>query len=186
MENAIFESERDIKTFVDLFHGSNILLEKSIKTKEGSYFTTMGSLLLTAFAFEAYLNHLGKEKISFWEEIEKTSIDNKYKILRKEFSITVNNQPYQTFKDLFKFRNSIAHGRSQILKEKKMISATDDILKHEPKTSTEEFCTEKNAIRAREDIELLITELNIESGLGSYPFTSGLSTNSITLKNLPD
>lgn len=44
----------------------------------------------------------------------------------------------------------------------------------------------KNTIRARKDIESLITELNIESGLGSYPFTGGLSINSITLKNLPD
>lgn len=185
MKNAIFESQREIKTFVDLFHGSDVLLKHSKEIKEGGYFTIMASLLLTAFTFEAYLNHIGKENISFWQEIEKVSIFNKYKILCTEFSLTVNTgaRPYQTFKSLFKFRNSIAHGSSQILKEEKLISASEDILKYEPKTNIEEFCTEGNATKAREDIELMITELNIKIGSGDYPFTSGMSFNSITLSD---
>ena len=185
MKNVIYESQREIKTFVDLFHGSDVLLKHSKEVQKGSYFTTMASLLLTAFTFEAYLNHIGKEKILLWQEIEKVSIFNKYKILCKECSLPINKgeRPYQTFKSLFTFRNSIAHGRSQILREEKSISDSEDILKYEPKTNIEEFCTEDNAIKAREDIEIMIIELNIKIGSGNYPFASGISFNSITLND---
>jgi len=185
MNHTVFESEREIKTFVDLFHGSEVLLEKSKNTIEGSYYTTMSSLLLTAFTFEAYLNHLGEEKISFWQEIEKVSIFNKYKILCTEFSISINlgKRPYQTFKSLFKFRNSIAHGSSQIITDKKVVSLKSDILEHEPKTQVEEFCTVANAIQARKDIEVMIIELNSYAGLGEFPFSSAMTVSSLTLKN---
>ncbi|MBU2852384.1 hypothetical protein HF929_15215 [Acidithiobacillus ferrivorans] len=43
---------------------------KTEQDEKGSYYTTMSALLLTAFTFEAYLNHLGDKTIKFWEEIE--------------------------------------------------------------------------------------------------------------------
>ena len=76
-KDATYEGTREVKTFVDLFHGSKVLLDKSTANKQGSYFTTMGSLLLTAFTFEAFLNHLGQEKIDFWNEIDRISINEK-------------------------------------------------------------------------------------------------------------
>ena len=183
INNAFFESQREIKTFVDLFHGSDILLEKSKEVEKGSYFTTMASLLLTAFTFEAYLNHIGQEKILFWHEIENVSVFKKYRILCTEFSIPINpgERPYQTIQNLFKFRNSIAHGTSQLIKKEKPIPSSEDISKYTPKTMIEEFCTQENAIKAREDVEQMIVELNIQAGYGDYPFTSGMTLSSMTL-----
>lgn len=69
-KNAIYSGTREVRTYADLAHGVAVLLEKAKSDAKGSYYTTMGALVLTAFTFEAYLNHLGKETIKFWDEIE--------------------------------------------------------------------------------------------------------------------
>lgn len=182
-KDAVYEGEREVRTFVDLFHGSDVLLQKSTSEKNGSYYTTMGSLLLTAFTFEAFLNHLGDKQIKFWDEIEKISIMDKYKVLCKELDIApdFSTRPYQTLKLLFRFRNSIAHGRSVVLKITKDVSSSDEPWDHEPKTDLEEYCTEDNAVRAREDIEKIIIELNETAGAGPYPFIHGMTVSSISV-----
>ena len=182
-KDATYEGEREVKTFVDLFHGSKVLLDKSKSQQEGSYFTTMGSLLLTAFTFEAFLNHLGHKKIKFWNEIDRISINSKYTVLCEEFEIKpdYSKKPYQTIKQLFRFRNSIAHGRSEVLNVNKKVSSEDDPWQHEPKTDWEEFCTEINADKTREDVGKIIKELNEAAGLGDYPFISGMTISSISI-----
>ena len=104
--------ERPIKTYWGLNHASYVLLEKSKGNDEplengiipGNYYTTMASLIFSAFTLEAYFNHLGSEKINFWKEIEFISVENKLRIFEREFSLDINygKRPYQTFRDLFK------------------------------------------------------------------------------------
>ena len=115
----------------------------------------MGSLLLTAFTFEAFLNHLGDKRIKFWEEIERIGVMNKYSVLCKELNLEpdFSKRPYQTLKLLFRFRNSIAHGRSMVLDGKKIILSEDEPWDHEPKTDWEEFCTEAIAERRVENLD---------------------------------
>ena len=70
-KNAIYSGEREIKTFVSLNEGANFLIQKAQKDKTGSNYTTMATLLLTAFTFEAYLNHLGEHHFDLWKEDDK-------------------------------------------------------------------------------------------------------------------
>ena len=79
-KDAIYEGTREVRTFVDLAHGVDVLIEKAEQEPKGSYYTAMSALLLTAFAFEAYLNDLGKKKIKFWKEIEPIKVIDKYRI----------------------------------------------------------------------------------------------------------
>jgi hypothetical protein len=183
-KDAVYKGEREVKTFVDLFHGSDVLLKKSNLDKKGSYFTTMGSLLLTSFTLEAFLNDLGDKIIKYWTEIERITILDKYSVLCKELGLEpdFSKRPYQTLKRVFKFRNSIAHGRSIVLKVSKDISSREEPWDHEPKTDWEEFCTEINAAICREDIKKIIIELNEAATLGEYPFISGMTISSITKK----
>lgn len=183
-KDALYEGEREVRTFVDLAHGVNVLIMKTEQDPKGSYYTTMGSLLLTAFTFEAYCNHLGDKKIKFWSEIDRISIMNKYNVLCKEFQINSNfsKRPYQTLNTLFKFRDSIAHGKSKILKATKEVNAGDEPYMHTPKAEWEEYCNLENAKRAKEDVYEIIKELNISAGIGEYPFIDGLSIGSIALK----
>lgn len=183
-KDAVYEGRREVKTFVDLDHGAKVLIVKTREDKKGSYYTTMAALLLTAFTFEAYLNYLGNEKIIFWDEIESIRVMKKYAVLCKEFEVVpdFSRRPYQTLESLFKFRNAIAHGRSQILEDTKGVSSRCDPYDCTPKTHWEEYCTFSNAERAKEDVAKIITELHKHAGLGDHPFSSGMSTGSLTLK----
>lgn len=183
-KDAVYEGEREVRTFADLAHGAEVLIMKTEQDQKGSYYTIMSSLLLTAFTFEAYLNHLGDKTIKFWEEIESIKIMDKYSVLCKELGINpdFSRRPYQTLKSLFRFRNSIAHGKSKILKEIKAVSWQDDPHTHAPRTEWEEYCELNNAKRAKEDISEVIKELHKAAGLGDYPFMHGMTISSIKIK----
>jgi hypothetical protein len=183
-EDAIYTGTREVRTFVDLNHGADVLIQKTEEEPKGSYYTTMGALLLTAFTFEAYLNHLGQKRIKFWEEIESIKVLEKYAVLCKELDLTpdFSKRPNQTLQALFKFRNAIAHGRSQILEETKEVSSKDEPYEHTPKAHWEEYSTLDNAKRAKQAIAEIITELHKKAGLGDYPFTHGVGIGSMSIK----
>jgi hypothetical protein len=183
-KRALFSGEREVRTFADLSHGSDVLLSMAEKMEAGSYYTAMGSLLLRAFTFEAYLNHLGAMKIEFWEHVDSIRVLEKYALLAKKFSISpdFSRRPHDTLRALFKFRNSIAHGKSIVLKASKEVDAYDEPHEHMPKAQWEEYCTTGNAARAKEDISAVIVELHEAAGLGDYPFIHGVGISSLTLK----
>ena len=170
--DAVYEATREVRTYVVLAKGAEVLIEKSKQDEEGSFYTRMSSLLLTAFTFEAYLNHLGTKIITFWEEIEPIRVMDKYSVLYKQLKIKPNfgSRPYQTLELLFKFRNAIAHGKSEILEKTKMVRAQDDLHSHKPLTNWEKYCTLDNAKRAKEDISKIINELHKAAGLDGDPF----------------
>jgi hypothetical protein len=184
VKDAIYEGTREVRTFVDLAHGADVLIMKTEQEQKGSYYTTMSALLLTAFTFEAYLNHLGEKTIKFWEEIEPIKVMDKYSAHCKNLDLNpdFSKRPYQTLKSLFKFRNSIAHGKSQILQETKEVSSQDDHHLHSLKTYWEEYSILENAKRAKEDVEQIIVELHKAAGLGDYPFIHGAAMGSLSIK----
>lgn len=183
-KNAIYSGTREVRTFVDLNHGADVLIRKTEEEPEGSYYSTMGALLLIAFTFEAYLNHLGQKQIKFWDEIESIRVLEKYKVLCKELGLGTDysKRPYQTLKAIFKFRNAIAHGKSEILEETKEVSSNVEPFEITLEAHWEEYCTLENAKRAKKDIEQIITELHKIADLGDYPFVHGVGIGSVSLK----
>jgi len=183
-KDAVFSGEREVRTFVDLSHGADVMLTFAKESERGSYYTAMSSLLLRAFTFEAYLNHLGSKKAEFWPEIDSIRVMDKYAVLCKMLSVSpdFSRRPYQTVGLLFKFRNSIAHGKSVVLKNSKDVSADDDPYQHIPRATWEEYGTTENAERAKEDISAMIVELHKAAGLGDYPFVHGVGIASMSVK----
>jgi len=57
-KDAIYEGEREVRTFADLNHAANVLGMKAVEDPKGRNFTIMCSLLLRAFTFEAYLRNV--------------------------------------------------------------------------------------------------------------------------------
>lgn len=82
-KNAVYEKTREVYTFVGLMDGADILIKNAEHQLEGNFFKTMNALLLTAFTFEAYLNHLGDKTFIFWKEIETVKVLDKYVIICK-------------------------------------------------------------------------------------------------------
>jgi hypothetical protein len=155
--NAKYLSERKVKVYIDLIHGAKVLFDKSLSNPEGSFYTDMSSILLSAFTFEAYLNYLGKEIIPFWDNIEKIKVLEKLDVICKQLNIEIDRsrRPFQTLNKLFKFRNPIAHGKSEIITVEKEVNITkynNDL----PKTKIEEFCTNDNARKCLEDVREII------------------------------
>jgi len=104
-------------------------------------------------------------------------------VLCVHFSISpdFSRRPHQTLRDLFKFRNAIAHGKSQIVTASKEVSVEEDFYNHRPKTFEEEYCNLENAKRAKEDIGDLVRQLHSAAGLGAAPFVSGMNAFSVKL-----
>ena len=184
MKDAIFEGSKEIRTYYDLNHGANALIRIAKEFPKGSYDTIMSSILLRAFTFEAYLNHLGSKTFEFWEEVDSIRVMDKYTLLCKHLKVSpdYSKRPYQTLKQLFKFRNAIAHGNSVLLNETKEVHSSEDPFNHIPKAKWQEYCNLKNAQRAKEDIESIIKELHQCAGLGNYPFMDSLGIAGITKK----
>jgi hypothetical protein len=114
---ASFETVYEIesKTYAALFHTAWHLLDSAEKTKEGRLLNLQAASVFFAFAFEAYLNHVGAAELTFWEEIDRISYTDKLSVLAKHlgFKADKSRRPFQSIKALFDLRNALAHGRTQ-------------------------------------------------------------------------
>lgn len=184
--DAIYEGERELRTYVTLYYASDALVNKAESEVKGRYYTSMSALILSAFTFEAYLNHLGAKKLKYWADIESARVMGKYAILCSHYNLSPDQsrRPYQTLKKLIDFRNALAHGKSRKLPVKKKISPEDELKDHSRKALWEQYCTSDNAKKARDDVSRVIRELHSAAGLGKNPFEHGLTRFSIKL--VPD
>jgi len=85
---------------------------------------------MTAFAFEAYLNHAGAATFKCWDEVERLSPWSKFALLCEQLGVSfpmgAGGRPVQTVTKLLNFRNTMAHGRSQKLSSKDIECTTDN------------------------------------------------------------
>ena len=91
---------------------------------EGSAHQFRASLVFTAFTLEAYLNHLGRKLFRCWDDLERLGPIEKLNVIadRAAVKIDYGKRPWQAMKQLFGFRNDIAHGKSEMLKSNGLIS----------------------------------------------------------------
>jgi len=113
-------SSKTVYTYVYL----NIVAEEALKrakaNEEGRFYSCMTAELFSAFCLEAYLNHLGSQKIPYWESVEKKlGPREKLEIICYEISLKPDFgfRPFQTFRVLFQVRNSLVHGKTEYLEQ---------------------------------------------------------------------
>ena len=109
-----YETVYDVhsKTYTALFHTGWHLLDMADRYEEGRLLNLQAAIVFYAFAFEAYLNHVGGEEIKFWDEIERIPYTKKLNVLEKHFCFDKSNSVFKTIKELFEIRNNFAHGRT--------------------------------------------------------------------------
>lgn len=186
-KKVLVEKERNVTTYADMWHTSFCLLEKGQEEARGSFHQIMASLVFTAFTLEAYLNHIGAKLFSCWVDLERLSPREKMNIITEHLKVNVDygKRPWQVMKELFQFRNDIAHGKSK----KERFRSIVPLEKHDDfappwfvQTRWEKFCTEKNTIRARGDVEQIVHVLHDAAGFeDDYPFISGFQSGSATV-----
>ncbi len=181
------KKERTVRTYAELWLTSNCLLMRGQENKEASFHQYMASLVFTAFALEAYLNHIGAKIFKCWTDLERLSPKEKINVIAEHLDVQVDygKRPWQIMKKLFGFRNDIAHGKSVKVKSEEvilLINHKNEDLHKFVLTSWEKFCTERNAVKAREDVENIIETIHKASGIkGEYPFLFGMNFGSATL-----
>ena len=99
--------------FADCLLGSASLLITAESQKEGSGYCCIGAVLLSAFAVEATLNHIGEIANPSWDD-PPVSWETKLQSLEGVFTFQVDRsrRPFQSVKELLMFRDMMAHGRT--------------------------------------------------------------------------
>lgn len=179
--------ERTVSTYSELWHGSWVLLQRAKEDERGSYWLWMGSLMFTAFSFEAYLNHIGPKIFACWPALEKLSPEGKLDIVceKLEIDLPKSERPRQTIRELFKFRNNLAHGKTVTIKENTVRDVDKDSEKFfgEPPLATwEKYCTERNVQRALEDVEQVMRIIHDTAKPPNDPLFLKMSFSSASLE----
>lgn len=188
----LVSKQRHVHPYAELWHASQCVLEIGLRNPIGSSWQFLSSAVLTAFTFEAYLNHIGPQTVNDWATKERFAVLSKFKHLRKALGVTFPDgksvRPLKTVVDLFAFRDSLAHGKSHELRSDKHQSIEEyetdnsDLVGSRLRTDWEDrIQTSQFAELAREDVELVIRKLDaarknspdilFASGIGSYSAT---------------
>lgn len=152
-----------IHTYAELWHASRCVLLAGQKEAKGSNWQFLSSAILTAFAFEGYLNHIGVQLDMDWERVEREPPLTKFDWICQRLNIEFpkGKRPRQTLEELFKFRSDLAHPRTvQIAPAATMRDLNDKLDEHlgeRPLAHWEQLIkTDDFAMRAREDVEAIL------------------------------
>jgi len=109
----------EARSYASLRHTAWHLLDFAKTHETGSLLQLKAASVFYAFTFEAYLNHVGYEEISFWPEIERINYRKKFAVICQQLSFTPDsgNRPFQTIWSLFGLRDQLAHGRTLRIEE---------------------------------------------------------------------
>ncbi len=164
---AIIDHRREVNTYAELWHASDCVLDRGREAPEGSAWQYLASLILTAFSFEAYMNHVGAAHVANWRDLEVLAPVAKLNHLCLHLGVNIGGngeRPLQTIKELIGIRNLLAHGKSEILQPKPEVKIVDEtmdkLLRERPLTKWEVHITSPDfALRAREDVQAVFEAL---------------------------
>jgi len=163
------EAERTIFTFAMLHAAGRHALKDGSGRIDGSFYEFMTANVLATFSLEAYLNHLGPRRFKCWEEIERLPVESKLTLLlenlkqRPDFS----SRPFQTVKNMVRFRNQLAHGRSERVEEISDQKLFPGESPRYPQVKWETQCTQETAERFMGDAHAVIVQLHEWAGLNT-------------------
>ena len=157
-----FEVQIEIERFIhnDLeccALGLRDVMREKIESNEraGINFQMMGSLIFSAFAIEAKVNFVG------WKVLANDW--NEWASLRKKIDLLIDvlaldlcweQRPLQTISELKRFRDTIAHGKPEIIDDTTIENARPDLM-DEIKGQWEYSLTQENIDRCCEDMDTL-------------------------------
>jgi len=157
-----FDGKGETRTFAHLWAATKRMLDLAEDEKNAQLrYLTMSSMLYCAFTMEAFLNHVGKLVTETWDETEiwfgpKQKL--KYIIGNLEATFDLSKRPFQTFDDLFVYRNWLAHGKTEVVHEPTIIetSVGPDF---EFESEWEKWTTYETAKRFKEDLYNMMVKI---------------------------
>jgi hypothetical protein len=170
--------ERKVITYADFWRTSEVLLERAQAEPRGSYYLILGSLTFSAFALEAFLNHLGESVFESWSELESINPRAKVNVICEHIGVKPNwgAQPWQIVPEIVGFRNKIAHGKNAMLKFESVVPQDqyEEVRRQFLSADWQKYATEKNAVRVRAALEELFELLHKAAAIeNDYLFDHG-------------
>lgn len=182
-----------INMYSELWHASGCVLETGLHQRKGSSWQFLSSAVLSAFAFEAYLNHVGVQVFDCWEGPERLPPMSKFELLCETLKIKFSEgkglRPLQTIAQLMDFRNTMAHGRTETIaiapKLRDVNKALDQRLGEIPLARWQTLIqTPEFAQKVRKDVEAVLTRLHeARPDPKEALFTFGMAEHSATMKS---
>lgn len=179
--------KRQIITYCDFWNTSRFLLENGKRDERGSYYQFLGSLVFSAFAFEAFLNHIGEHLYSSWPELER-KLSHRAKLAliaeRLDFTVSYGRQPWQTIPKLFGFRDKVAHGKNEMLRLEKVVPHDhyEELMHEFMFADWQKFASVRNASDVRKHLEQIMAKIHDLADIeGDVLFSSGSQSGSATL-----
>ena len=167
-------STRSILTYVYLHEAAEWALEQAEATEEGRFYNCMCSNVFLAFCIEAYLNHICSELLPYWDDELKKDISalNKLKIICYHLNLTpdFSRRPFQSFNDIFKFRNLITHATSVNISNQGIQTVRDNERVKYPEIWWEKHSNIATAKRWLADTESMVAKIHEAAGKGRFPF----------------
>ena len=167
-------SERSVYTYAYLYIAADWALEQAEGTEEGRFYNCMSSIILSAFCIEAYLNHIGSKPLPYWDdEVKKDlSIQNKLKIICHHLNLVLDfsRRPFQSFKQIMKFRNLVAHATSEKISDQETQIIRDGEQVKYPETFWEKHSNLQITKQWLADTKSIITTIHKAAGEGNIPF----------------
>ena len=161
------KSATTVYTFAYLRAAGWRALEEAKQNEKGRFYKCMISQLFSAFCLEAYLNHIGNEKIPDWEKSErKLSPKEKLEIISHEIGCKINyeERPFQTFKAIFKLRNELVHGKTKFTSESNEQIIEGDETPVISQENWQDYINVESAIKFSEDTKEILETLNLKAG----------------------
>jgi hypothetical protein len=136
----------------------------------------MAASVFAAFAAEAYFNHVGQERIAYWEVLESLNPRAKAVLLNDVLlkrEVDWSKAPYQTLAEAIGYRNALAHGKTQTAKLTTSVAGMPDNCTGWPQVKWEKCYDLSVAERLLTDVELLIEEMHAALGTSGSAFPFG-------------
>jgi hypothetical protein len=126
------------------------------------------SILFDAFTFEAYLNHIGALRFSFWPpRKKKLSPIEKLEVICEDldFHPDLGSGPWQTLGFIFKLRNLLVHAQTETIPFEGFIKGEEILIENWPKAKWEELISVEKSQQFLDDTKLMIMELADNVGI---------------------
>ncbi len=176
MSVKIVSGETTTNTFCYMYVGAKHMLKQANESEDGQLYNIISCITYCAFTLEAYFNHLGSERNSEWNEIERNiPKSKKYELFCKSLGLKydLSEKPYKTMTEVFSYRDQMAHGKTTIdIIGKSIEGDVDDLNSFPVGPDWKEYSTIDNANAALSDIKSIILELHNAAGFTNDPFLS--------------
>jgi hypothetical protein len=160
MPEKVF-AKRTVATYTYLRAVSWFAFDLAKKNEIGRYNHLITTMLFSAFCLEAFLNHVGKDKITFWENLKSLTPQNKLKVISSVigFEPDFSKRPFQTFTAIFSLRNNLVHAETIEIENGFLLNEGNDIAPLENLSKWEEQITIGNAKRFLDDTKEMVLEI---------------------------